>query len=75
MLKKIIPVIITVIFAALVSCSNSQDDSFGYTSPPPTQQDMYSNEAGDLQQAGGVAAGIESEEGNSDDSSELTIKV
>ncbi|WP_234385007.1 hypothetical protein [Allofrancisella guangzhouensis] len=46
----------------------------GYVSPPPTQRDMYSNEAGPLQQPGGVAAEIESEQGNPSDDSDLTIR-
>ncbi|MBK2027061.1 hypothetical protein IB642_05895 [Allofrancisella guangzhouensis] len=58
----------------LISCSNSQGDSLGYVSPPPTQRDMYSNEAGPLQQPGGVAAEIESEQGNPSDDSDLTIR-
>ncbi|KEI34763.1 hypothetical protein FRA_48c14380 [Francisella sp. W12-1067] len=59
---------------ALISCSNSQGDSFGYASSPPTQRDMYSNEAGPLQQPGGVAAEIESEQGNPMDNSDFTVR-
>ncbi len=33
---------------------NFSRDSFGYTTPPPTQQDMDSNKAGALQQPGGL---------------------
>ena len=73
-MKKIIVLTIAIAFTGLISCSTSQGDSFGYTTPPPTEQDMDSNEAGDLEQPGGVIAGIESEDGNLSDGSDLTIR-
>jgi len=71
---KIYILSIAIALTTLTSCTNSQGDSFGYTTPPPTQQDMDSNEAGMLQQPGGVVAGIESEDGNLNDDSDLTIR-
>jgi hypothetical protein len=73
-MKKIILITIVIAFTGLISCTNSQGDSFGYTAPPPTQQDMDSNEAGPLQQPGGVVAGIENEDGNTNDNSDITIR-
>ena len=72
-MKKLILITIAIVFTGLISCTTSQGDSFGYTTPPPTQQDMDLNEAGALQQPGGVIAGIESEDGNPNDNSDLTI--
>lgn len=72
-MKKIILVLLAISATALISCTGSQD-SFGYVSPPPTQQDMYSNESGDLQQGGGVVAEIRSEQGNPADNSVFTLK-
>ena len=54
--------------AVLISCTNSQEDSFGYVSPPPTQQAGHSNEAGFFQQPGGVSAEIEAEQDPRNDS-------
>ena len=72
-MKKLL--ITTFVCVSLISCSNSEGDSFGYTSPPPTtQQDTNSNEDGPLQQPGGVIAGIESEDGNPDYNSDMTIR-
>lgn len=73
-MKKLILIAIAIFFSGLISCTTSQGDSFGYTTPPPTEQDMYSNEAGPLQQPGGVVAAIESEDGNPSDNSDLTIR-
>ena len=73
-MKKLTLITIAIIFTGLVSCTNSQGDSFGYTTPPPTEQDMDSEEAGPLQQPGGVIAAIESEDGNPNDNSDLTIR-
>ncbi|MFT4694025.1 MAG: hypothetical protein ACI8TE_000924 [Francisella sp.] len=73
-MKKTILIIAAFAFTTLASCTTSQGDSFGYTTPPPTQQDMDSNEAGALQQPGGVVAGIESEDGNPNDNSDFTIR-
>ena len=55
-----------IITLMLLSCASDSDGDFGYTTPPPTDRDMYSNNPGILQQPGGVAAQIESEQaGNS----------
>ena len=67
-MKKIILIAIAIAFTGLISCTTSQGDSFGYTTPPPSQQDMDSNEAG------GIIAGIVSEDGNPNNNSDLTIR-
>ena len=73
-MKKLILITIAITLTGLISCTTSQEDSFGYTTPPPSQQDMASNEAGPLQQPGGVIAGIEREDGNPNYNSDFTIR-
>ena len=73
-MKKTILAITITATTGLISCTSYQGDSFGYTTPPPTEQNMDSNEAGTLQQPGGVVAGIDSEDGNPNDNSDLTIR-
>ncbi len=73
-MKKLILITIGIILTGLISCTNSQGDSFGYTTPHPIDHDMYSEEAGNLQEPGGVVTAIESENGDSDDNSDLTIR-
>lgn len=74
MMQKTTLVILAIIATVLISCSNSQGDSFGYVAPPPTQIEQFSNEAGPLQQPGGVSAEIEAEQGNPTDDGAFTIR-
>ncbi|AIT09347.1 hypothetical protein LO80_04765 [Candidatus Francisella endociliophora] len=73
-MKKLALLILAVFITALISCTNSQGDSFGYVAPPPSEQDLDSNEAGPLQQPGGVAAEIEAEQGNPSHDDAFTIR-
>jgi len=73
-MKKLIILSALVFATALISCTNSQGDSFGYATPPPTERSGNSNEAGALQQPGGIAAEIEAEQGNPSDESAFTIR-
>lgn len=50
-MKKTTLLTLAVICTALISCASSQGDSFGYVAPPPTQQDLESNEPGPMQAA------------------------
>ncbi len=43
-MKKTTLLTLATITTALISCASSQDNSFGYVAPPPTQQDQESNE-------------------------------
>lgn len=73
-MKKITLLTLAVIATALISCTNPQGDSFGYIAPPPTEQDLDSNEPGALQQPGGVAAEIEAEQGSENHDGAFTIR-
>ena len=56
----------TILLLSLTACSTN-GDSFGYTAPP-TNNDMYSNEAGNLTQPGGVIAAVDAEDASPNDS-------
>ena len=62
-LKIYLPV---AILFSLASCTTN-GDSIGYTAEP-TNRDMYSNEAGNLNQPGGVIASVDSEQASPNDS-------
>lgn len=49
-MKKTSLLTLAIITTALISCTSLQDNSFGYVAPPPTQQDIESNESGHIQQ-------------------------
>ncbi|MEY8701463.1 hypothetical protein AB4F11_00065 [Francisella philomiragia] len=72
-MKKTTLLVLAFVATALISCTNSDGDSFGYVVPPPTDQTLDSNEPGHLNQPGGVITGIRSEQGSQDDSF-ITIK-
>jgi hypothetical protein len=55
-----------ILLLSLAACSTN-GDSFGYTAPP-TNNDMYSNEAGNLTQPGGVIAEVDAEQASPNDS-------
>lgn len=73
-MKKLTLLTLAIFGTALISCTNSQGDSFGYVTPPPTERNYSSNEAGALQQPGGVAAEIEAEQGNPSDNSFISVR-
>ncbi|APD49935.1 hypothetical protein [Francisella hispaniensis] len=73
-MKKTTLLTLAVISTALISCASNQGDSFGYVAPPPTEQDLESNEPGPMQQPGGVSAGIIAEQGHPSHDAFITIK-
>ncbi|MEY8766597.1 MULTISPECIES: hypothetical protein [Francisella] len=73
-MKKTTLLILAFVATALISCTNSTGDSFGYVAPPPTEQNLDSNEPGYMQQPGGVSAGIIGEQGHASHDAFVTIK-
>lgn len=73
-MKKTTLLVLALVATALISCSNSNGDSFGYVAPSPTDQNLDSNEPGYMQQPGGVSAGIISEQGHASHDAFVTIK-
>lgn len=73
-MKKIFGLMTVVCFFVLMSCTNSDGDSVGYKTPPPSVKDMEVTEPGTFQQPGGVVAEIEDNQGNPTNDSEFTIR-
>ena len=57
-MKKMTLLILAFVTTAIISCTNSTGDSFGYVVPPPTEQNLDSDEPEYMQQPGGVSADI-----------------